>query len=97
MIKAVFDSILVEPLELNKTKYGSLIIPDTGKEKGLYGKIVSIGPGKYSVTGDFMPTSLCVGDLVMLPNMGPVKVEHDGKEYYGCAETMVMAVIEENK
>lgn len=92
MITAVFDSIIVKPIELEKKK-GNIIVPDTGKEKNLIGEIISIGAGKYSVTGDFMKTSLNVGDVVLLPSMGPVKLEFKGNEYYGCPETMVLAII----
>jgi co-chaperonin GroES (HSP10) len=40
-----------------------------------------------------MPTMLKVGQKVILPQMGPVKVEDDGVEYYVCPEHQVLAVI----
>ena len=93
MIKAVFDSIIVEPIKLEERKKSSIIVPDLGKEKNLGGVIVSVGPGKHSVTGEWIPTTLHVGDKVILPPMGPVKIQFEDKEYFGCSEQMVLAVI----
>jgi co-chaperonin GroES (HSP10) len=33
------------------------------------------------------------GQKVILPQMGPVKVEDDGVEYYVCPENQVLAII----
>jgi len=91
-MNAVFDSIIVLPREPEET-YGSLVVPDMGKEKNLEGTIVSIGPGHRSITGELIPTTLKAGDIVILPSMGPVKAEIDGVEYYICKETQVLAVL----
>jgi chaperonin GroES len=92
---AKFDTVIVLPKESNESLYGNIIVPDMGKEKALIGEIVSVGPGKMSITGTFIPTSLKVGETVMLPQMGPVKVTFDGVDYYGCPEQTIMGVIEE--
>jgi chaperonin GroES len=96
-LKAEFNAVIVKPKEESEQTYGSLYIPDLGKEKNLSGTIVSIGPGSYSVTGDFIPTVLKVGQQVILPQMGPVKVEHDGVEYYVCPENQILATLNEEE
>lgn len=92
-LEALFDSIIIEPTNLEEKKKGNIIVPDLGKEKVLGGTIVSAGPGKYSLTGNFISSTLKVGDKVLVPPMGPVKIEFEGKTYYGCSETMVLAKI----
>lgn len=94
MLKAVFNSIIVKPQENDESTYGSIIIPDLGKEKGLRGTIVSVGPGHNSVTGEFIPTTLKIGQQVVLPSIGPTKIEEDGQEYWSCQETLVLSIIE---
>lgn len=47
MVKAPFNAVIVKPQEEDETKYGSIVIPDLGKESGLKGTIVSVGPGSY--------------------------------------------------
>ena len=65
-----------------------------GKEKNLKGEVVSIGPGYYSGMGHFIETTLKVGDIVLLPQMGPVKVENEGNEYYMIEENKILGKIE---
>lgn len=92
-LEAVFNSIIVKPQEEEETTYGSIIVPDLGKEKGLVGTIVSIGEGYYSATGTFVKTTLKEGQKVILPSMGATKIEYNGQEYWSCPENQVLAVI----
>ena len=93
-LKAVFNSIIIKPLEEEEQKQGNIIIPDLGKEGGITGTIVSVGPGHHSVTGVFVETILKVGDVVYLSKNGPVRIPFEGEEYWGAAENTVLAVIE---
>lgn len=93
-LKAVFNWVIVKPLAEEEIRHGNIIVPDLGKEKGLVGTIVSVGEGHVSVTGNFIPTSLKVGDKVYLPQMGPVKIEYDGEEYWGAPENIILAIVE---
>ena len=54
---------------------------------------MSVGPGYYCATGEFVPATLKVGQKVILPQMGPTKIEFEGEEYYGTAENQVIAII----
>ena len=93
-MKAVFNAIIVKPFEQGERKFGNIIIPDMGKEKNISGVIVSVGPGHYSVTGQFITTVLKEGQSVVLPQMGPVVVEIEGKDHYVCSENTVLAIID---
>ena len=95
MLQAVFNSIIVKPQEEEETTYGSIVVPDLGKEKGLRGTIVSVGPGYYTATGQFINTTLKEGQKVILPAIGASKIEHDGQEYWSCPESQVLAIITE--
>jgi chaperonin GroES len=92
-LQAVFNSIIVKPQEEEETTYGSIVVPDLGREKNLSGTIISIGPGYYCATGEFVPTTLKVGQKVILPPIGPVKIEFEGEQYLGCAENIIVAII----
>jgi len=93
-LQAVFNSIIVKPQEEEEKTFGNIVVPDLGKEKGLRGTIVSVGPGTHSLTGEFIETTLKVGQKVILPPIGPVKVEEDGQEYWSIVENQVIAIIE---
>jgi chaperonin GroES len=94
MLKAVFNNVIVKPLEEEETTYGSIVVPDLGKEKGLRGTVVSVGPGFTTIAGYFVKSALKEGDMVILPPIGPVKIEEEGQEYWSCQENQVLAIIE---
>ena len=81
-LEALFDAVIVKPIEVEETTYGNIIVPDLGKEKNEMGTVVAVGPGKPTITGEFIPTNLKVGDKVVLPTMGFTKLPYDGEEYY---------------
>jgi chaperonin GroES len=94
MINAVFDNIVVKQDDTGDKMFGSIVIPDMGKELPHIGTIVDIGPGKTNeFSGAFIPTTFKVGDKVILPKIGPVRVEYDGVEYLITSEKNVLALI----
>ena len=38
MIEALFNAIIVQPIELEETTYGNIVVPDLGNEKNKTGK-----------------------------------------------------------
>lgn len=92
-LQATFNAIIVKPIADEETTYGSIIVPDLGKSKNIIGEIVSVGPGHYAVTGQFIPTTLRKGMKVMLPTMGPTSITFEGDEYWTCPENTVLGII----
>jgi len=92
-LQALFNAIIVKPIEEEESTYGSIIVPDMGKEKTIKGKVVSVGRGYYTTNGTFISTILQPGDVVYLPQMGPVKIQHEGQDYLTCRENEVLGVI----
>lgn len=96
-LKALFDAVIVKPLETSETSYGNIIVPDLGKEKNETGKVISVGPGKPTITGEFIPTILKVGDIVVLPTMGFTKLPYKDVEYYVGPENQILSQITEDE
>ena len=94
MMKALYNAVIIRPIEEDESTYGTIIVPDMGKEKNLKGTVVSVGPGYYSVMGHFIETVVKEGDVVILPQMGPTKMSFDGGEYYMIEEKKILAVLE---
>ena len=92
-LEALFDAVIVKPQETEETTFGNIIVPDLGKEKNETATVVAVGPGKYSVTGNFIPSTVKVGDRVVLPTMGFTKFPFDGEEYYVGPENQILARI----
>jgi len=94
-LEALFDAVIVKPVEIEETQFGSIIVPDMGKDRNVHGTVIAVGPGTYTVTGEFIPTSIKEGDVVVLPTMGFTKIEHEGVEYFIGNEKQVLAKVTE--
>ena len=92
-LEALFNAVIVKPQDTEETTYGSIIVPDLGKEVNEIGEIVSVGPGQSTITGELIPTTLQVGDIVVLPTQGFTKIPYDVEDYYVGPENQVLAKI----
>jgi chaperonin GroES len=95
-LNAKFDAVIVKPIETEETMYGSIVVPDAGKDRNEQGEVVAVGPGKHTVTGEFIPTETQVGEIVVLPTMGFTKLQFEGDEYYIGSEQQILATITED-
>lgn len=94
---AKFNAVFVKPIELEETTHGNIIIPDVGKENNELGEVVAVGPGHYTVTGEFINTQTKVGEKVILPTMGFTKFKFQGEEYYAGKENELLGSISKTK
>jgi len=92
-LEALFDAVIVKPIENEEEIHGNIIVPDMGKEKNEFGEIVAIGTGRYTLNGDLIPMHLKVGDKVVLPTQGFTKLPFNGEEYYVGPENQVLAKV----
>lgn len=92
-LEAMFDAVIVKPLEEEETMYGNIVVPDLGKDRNEQGEVIAVGPGKPTITGEFIKTTVQVGDVVILPTMGFSKLEYDGEEYFIGPENQILAKI----
>ena len=90
-LEALFDAVIVKPLESEETQFGSIFIPDAGKDRNEQGEVVAVGPGKHTVTGTFIPCEVKIGDIVVLPTMGFTKLQFQGDEYFIGPENQILA------
>jgi len=90
-LEALFNAVIVKPIEQNEEMYGSIVVPDMGKDKNEHAVVVSVGPGQHTHMGHFIPAEIKVGDEVVLPTQGFTKIEHNGEEFYVGPENQILA------
>jgi chaperonin GroES len=95
-LEALYNAVIVKPIEAEETSYGGIIVPDLGNEKNKLAEVIAVGKGYYSVTGVWIETVLSVGDTVVLPTMGFSKLEFEGDEYWIGPENQVLGKINQN-
>ena len=93
-LKALFNAVIIKPIEQDESTYGRIVVPDMGKEKNLRGEVVAVGPGYYSAMGNFVNTVIKVGDEVILPSMGATKIDYDGEEYLMIEENKILGIVQ---
>ena len=96
-LEALFDAVIVKPIENEEVTYGGIIVPDMGKELNEVGEVLAVGPGKHTHSGEFLKTTIKVGDRIVLPTMGFTKLQFDGEEYYVGPENQVLAKVNDTK
>ena len=95
-LEALFDAVIVKPVEEEDTTYGSIVVPDMGKEKNQHAVVVAVGPGKSTINGNLIPTTVKVGQTVIVPTMGFTRMEFDGEEYYVGPENQILAKVKKD-
>ena len=91
-LEAMYNAVIVKPVEIEETMYGNIVVPDLGNETNKTGEVEGVGPG-HTVMGNFIATTLQVGDVVVLPTMGFTKFEYKGDDYWIGKENEVLAKI----
>ena len=81
------DRVLVLPAPAEE-KVGSIIIPDTAKEKPLHGKVVATGNGTKDEE-----MFLKEGDEVLYGKYSGTELEYEGTKYLMMRQSDVLAVI----
>ena len=88
------DRILLKPIDEGEQTYGSIVIPDLGKEKPEMGVVLAVGAGRLSEYGKMIPIRSCnVGDTVLVPTLGTLRIDFEGEEYYIAQDREVLAVV----
>lgn len=92
-IKPIGDRILIEAVEEEIAKVGSLFVPDTAKEKPQQGKVIAVGEGRRD--GDkLIPLTVKVGDTILYGKYSGTEIKYNDKEYLILSETDVLAIVD---
>jgi len=93
------DRIVLKPIDEGEKTYGNIVIPDMGKVKPEMGVVLAVGPGRQS---ELDPSKLItvrsckVGDVVLVPKIGTLRIDFEGEEYYIAQDREILAVIKQS-
>nr|ASN63645.1 co-chaperonin GroES [uncultured virus] len=94
-LEALYNAVIVKPIELEETMYGNIVVPDVSNETNKSGEVVAVGEGQNMNGIGFVPTQCKVGDKVVLPTMGFTRFEYENQEYWIGPENQLLARIKE--
>ena len=93
-VKPLYDRILVKRLEAKEEVRGGIIIPDSAKEKPLEAEVIAVGQGKRTDSGELVPLTVNVGDVILLGKYAGSEVKLNDVEHIILREDEVLAVVE---
>ncbi|XDD45411.1 co-chaperone GroES [Leptospira sp. WS39.C2] len=91
-IKPLGDRVVVEPKNESEEKIGSIIVPDTAKEKPQEGKVIAVGQGRYE-DGKLVPLEVKVGDTVLYGKYSGTEIKQGGKDLLIIRESDILGVV----
>lgn len=87
-IKPLADRVLIKAAPAEEKTVGGIIIPDTAKEKPLYGEVLAVGNGTKDEE-----MVLKAGDIVLYGKYAGTEIEHEGEKYLIMRQSDVLAVL----
>jgi chaperonin GroES len=92
-MKPLADRVVVKPSEAEEKTKGGIIVPDTAKEKPVWGEVIAIGPGRVSDDGKVIATEVKVGDKVLYGKYSGTEVTVDGEDLLIMRESDIFAIM----
>ncbi|HLR80994.1 MAG TPA: co-chaperone GroES [Bacillota bacterium] len=93
MIKPLGDRVVIELVEQEEKTASGIVLPDSAKEKPQEGKVVAVGTGRVTDSGEKVALEVSEGDRVIYSKFAGTEVEYDGTEYLILREDDILAVI----
>ena len=93
-VKPLYNRVLLRRLDPRKDEMkGSIIIPDTAKERPMEGKIVAVGAGKLDRNGGRVPLQVKVGDRVLIGRYSGHEITIENVEHLILKEDEILGII----
>ncbi len=93
-ITPIKDNIVVKRIDdKEEKKVGSIIIPDSAKEKPLTAEVIAVGSGRVLKDGKKLPLEVKVGDKVLIGKYSGSEVKLDNDEYLILKEDEVLGIL----
>lgn len=87
------DHVCLKPQEEQESRVGSIIIPDTAKERPQLGTVIAVGPGKKDKNGVRRPLAVKEGDTVIYAKYGGTEFDLDGSDHLVVRESDILAIV----
>jgi len=91
-VRPLRDRVLVKRVEEGEQKSGTIVIPDSAKEKPQRAEVVAVGSGRTLENGDRVPLTVKAGDIVLVGKWSGTEVKIDGTEYLIIKEDEILGI-----
>ena len=94
MIKPLGDRVVIELVELEETTASGIVLPDSAKEKPQEGKVVAVGSGRVTDSGEKVALDVKEGDRIIFSKYAGTEVKYQGTEYLILREDDILAIVD---
>ncbi|VWU49397.1 10 kDa chaperonin, putative [Hepatocystis sp. ex Piliocolobus tephrosceles] len=91
----LLDRILISKIVPKTTTKSGLFLPESATEPSYTGKVLAVGPGRITNTGNKIPPSVKEGDIVVLPEYGGSSLKIDGEEFHVYRDDDIIGIIKD--
>ena len=92
-LQPLSDRVVVKPQEAEEKTASGIILPDTAKEKPQVGKVVAVGKGKMSDSGNLIKMDIKVNDKVLYGKYSGTEISFGGDDLLIMRESDILAVL----
>ena len=97
-LRPLHDRLIVQRLDEDATeRVGTIVIPDSAKEKPQLGTVLAAGLGKSNDEGTRVPMDVKAGDTILFGKYSGQEVRVDGVDYLIMKEDDVLAIQERSR
>jgi chaperonin GroES len=93
-IRPLHDRVLVRRVEESESRVGSIVIPDSAKEKPQQGEVIAVGNGKLLDNGSRATIEVKAGDRILFGKYSGSDIKLEGEEYMILREDEILGVLE---
>jgi chaperonin GroES len=93
-VRPLHDRVLVKRVDEAEQRIGSIIVPDTAKEKPQQAEVVAVGRGRRADDGKVTPLDVKPGDHVLIGKYAGTEIKIDGEEFLIVREDEILGVTE---
>ena len=93
-LRPLHDRVLIKRLEEQDEKHGSIIIPDSAKEKPQEGQVIAVGTGRVTEDGKTLPLAVKAGDRILFGKWSGSEVKIDGEELLIMKEDDILGILD---
>ena len=94
MLKPLGDRVVLEIEEKEQT-VGGFVLAGSAQEKTKTAKVVAIGQGVRTLSGELVAPSVKVGDQVLVEAHAGIDVKDGDEKYIIVSEANILAIVEE--
>jgi len=94
ILKPIGNRVVAKRLEAEETYEGGIIIPDTAKKKQETAKVIAIGEGKKTDSGNTIKIPVEIGDIILIDKYSGQEVSIENEEYIIVKADDIIAKIE---